>query len=48
MQQLSPRAGGDSVMGQHDIQDEGQFAMEDSNSAYFDVASVPPSRQDEG
>ena len=45
MQQLTPRAGGDSIMGQHDMEDEGQLNME-VKSAQFDVVSVPPSRHD--
>ena len=45
MQQLTPRAGGDSIMGQHDIEDEGQLLM-DVKSAHFDNVSVPPSQHD--
>ena len=45
MQQLTPRAGGDSIMGQHDVEDEGQLDME-LKSAHFDVTSIPPSRHD--
>ena len=45
MQQLTPRQGGDSIMGQHDVEDQSQLNME-VKSAHFDVTSIPPSRHD--
>ena len=44
MQQVTPRAGGDSVLGQHDREDDGSQYMMNQQSAHFDKASVPPSR----
>ena len=44
MQQITPRAGGDSMLGQHDLQDDPEIAMEKNQTAHYDVASVPPSR----
>lgn len=31
-------------MGQHDIDDEGQFMMISNKSAHYDAGTVPPSR----
>ena len=47
MQQITPRAGGDSMLGQHDIEDDMELAMEKNATAHFEVASVPPSRYDD-
>jgi hypothetical protein len=43
VQQLTPRAGGDSIMGQHDMEDEGEVLLE-VRSAAFDAVSMPPTR----
>ena len=43
MQQITPRAGGDSMLGQHDMEDEMELAMEKNATAHFETASVPPS-----
>lgn len=46
MQQITPRAGGVSMLGddQHmDMEDDVELAMEKNATAHFETASVPPS-----
>ena len=47
MQQITPRAGGDSMLGQHDMEDDVELAMQKNDTAHYEVASVPPSRHDD-
>lgn len=47
MQQITPRAGGDSMLGQHDMEDDMELQMEKNATAHYEVASVPPSRYDD-
>ena len=45
MQQVSPRAGGDSHMGQYDMEAETEIAMRRREEALFaEDVSVPPTR----
>jgi hypothetical protein len=44
LQQITPRAGGDSIMGQHDRDDEGQYQVMANKVAHYDAGTVPPSR----
>ena len=47
LQQITPRAGGDSMLGQHDMEDEGQLRMDHNMTAdYNDDVSVPPTAMD--
>ena len=46
MQQLTPRQGGDSMLGQHDIEDGGQDYVHHPYAEY-DMVSAPPTRQGE-
>lgn len=46
MQQITPRAGGDSMLGQHDLEDDMELQMEKNQTAHFEVASIPPSRHE--
>ena len=47
MQQITPRAGGDSMLGQHDMEDDTELQMEKNATAHYEVASIPPSRYDD-
>ena len=47
LQQITPRAGGDSMLGQHDMEDEMMINMMKNDTAHYEIASIPPSRYDD-
>ena len=42
MQQVTPRAGDDSVHGERDLEDEGELRMDKNQTAKYDTVSIPP------
>ena len=46
MQQITPRGGGDSILGQHYFEDEMMVNMHKHDTAHYEIASIKPSRFD--